>query len=298
MTLPLPMINGVSASCVWLPHGDWLSYADFFVQRFADVSLQTWQQRANKQQLVDEFGVLIVLEAVYCGGRRVYYYRELDSEPTIPFNEQILYQDEHLVVVDKPHFLPVIPAGQFLHQTLLVRLKKTLACEDLIPIHRLDRETAGVILFSCNVKTRGAYQNLFKNREVSKTYHALAPSCDDLDFPLNYQSRMVEGEPFFRMIEVAGTANSQTYIECLACFGELSLYQLQPVTGRKHQLRVHLAALGIPILNDTFYPHLTADQKEDFSRPLKLLAKSIAFVDPITGQSRYFESQRQLAFDA
>ncbi len=294
MTLPLPMINGVSASCVWLPHGDWPSYADFFVQRFADVSLQTWQQRANKQELVDEFGVPIVLEAAYCGGRRAYYYRELDNETPIPFVEQILYQDEHLVVVDKPHFLPVIPAGQFLQQTLLVRLKKTLACEDLIPIHRIDRETAGIVLFSRNVKTRGAYQNLFKNREVSKTYHALAPSCHDLHLPLNYQSKMVEGEPFFRMMEVAGTANSQTYIERLACFGELSLYQLKPITGRKHQLRVHLAALGIPIVNDSFYPHLQADQKEDFSRPLKLLAKSIAFIDPITKQSRYFESQLSL----
>jgi tRNA pseudouridine32 synthase/23S rRNA pseudouridine746 synthase len=291
MTLPLPMINGVSASCVWLPHGDWPSYADFFAQRFPDVTMQTWQQRANKQQLVDEFGVPIVLAAAYCGGRRAYYYRELDNETPIPFFEQILYQDEHLVVVDKPHFLPVIPSGQFLQQTLLVRLKKTLACEDLIPIHRIDRETAGIVLFSRNVQTRGAYQNLFKNREVSKTYHALAPSRDDLDLPLNYQSRMVEGEPFFRMQEVAGIANSQTHIECLACFGELSLYKLQPVTGRKHQLRVHLAALGIPIVNDSFYPHLQADQKDDFTRPLKLLAKSIAFIDPITKQPRYFESQ-------
>jgi tRNA pseudouridine32 synthase/23S rRNA pseudouridine746 synthase len=150
------------------------------------------------------------------------------------------------------------------------------------------------VLFSRNVQTRGAYQNLFKNRAVSKTYHALAPSRDDLHLPLNYQSRMVEGEPFFRMQEVAGTANSQTHIECLACFGELSLYQLQPVTGRKHQLRVHLAALGMPIVNDSFYPHLQADQKEDFSRPLKLLAKSIAFIDPITKQARYFESQLSL----
>lgn len=247
-----------------------------------------------KGQVMDETGRRVDPETAYRVGACIFYYRELESEKPIPLVEQVLYQDEHILVADKPHFLPVIPSGRFLHETLLVRLRKQSATETLAPIHRLDRETAGVVLFSINRKTRGQYTSLFRNRKVRKAYEALAPTPDESSFPCTRRSRIVRGEPFFRMKEVPGEANSETHIKFLSNQGGISLYQLVPLTGRKHQLRVHLAALGIPVVNDRLYPAMTPSDDDDFSRPLKLLAKSISFQDPLTGQQHYFESRKRL----
>jgi tRNA pseudouridine32 synthase/23S rRNA pseudouridine746 synthase len=247
-----------------------------------------------KGQVMDETGRCINSETGYRVGACIFYYRELEDEKTIPFGEEVIYQDEHILVADKPHFLPVIPSGKFLRETLLVRLRKQGAPEHLVPIHRLDRETAGVVLFSINPKTRGHYTSLFRNREITKIYEALAPTQKDSEFPATRRSRIVRGEPFFRMKEVAGEANSETHISVLSNLGRLSLYQLIPLTGRKHQLRLHLAALNIPIINDKLYPELTTSDRDDFSKPLRLLAKSISFQDPLTGQQRHFESDRKL----
>jgi tRNA pseudouridine32 synthase/23S rRNA pseudouridine746 synthase len=263
---------------------------DFFRDQYPHVDATTWNARMAKGQVMDEMGRRVDSETAFRVGACIFYYRELESEKTIPFVEQVLYQDEHILVADKPHFLPVIPAGKFLHETLLVRLRKQRAPEALAPIHRLDRETAGVVLFSVNPKTRGHYTSLFRNRRVRKEYEALAPTLEDSSFPTTRRSRMVRGEPFFRMKEVSGEANSETDIRTCKNLGRLTLYQLLPRTGKKHQLRVHLAALGIPIINDKFYPAMTPLDDEDFSRPLKLLAKSISFQDPLTGRQHYFES--------
>ena len=205
-------------------------------------------------------------------------------------------------MADKPHFLPVIPAGRFLHETLLVRLKKKWKLEQLVPVHRLDRETAGVVLFSVNAATRGHYTALFRNRKVRKVYEALAPALPDISFPVTRRSRIVPGEPFFRMKEIDGEPNSETHVDIGenvgASMGDAMLYRLTPVTGRKHQLRVHLSALGIPIMNDRLYPEMSlaqpVDSEDIFSSPLKLLAKSISFEDPLTGREHCFKSSRTL----
>jgi tRNA pseudouridine32 synthase/23S rRNA pseudouridine746 synthase len=243
-----------------------------------------------KGQVLDETGRRVDAETAFQVGACIFYYRELENEETIPFKEQVLYQDEHILVADKPHFLPVIPSGKFLHETLLVRLRKQHAMEDLAPIHRLDRETAGVVLFSLNRKTRGHYTSLFRNRKVRKVYEALAPTLEESNLPTTRRSRVVQAEPFFRMKEVPGEANSETHISVISNLGNVSLYQLLPLTGRKHQLRLHLAALGIPVINDKLYPELTPSDDADFSKPLKLLAKSISFLDPLTCREHYFES--------
>ena len=299
---PLPMIDGVAPSCQWLPAGPWKTILDFLKERFPGVETATWAARMAKGQVVDEAGLRLHPESPYRVGACVYYYRELEFESRIPFEEYVLYQDEHILVVDKPHFLPVVPAGCFLHETLLVRLKKKGKLESLVPIHRLDRETAGLVLFSLNPKTRGHYTSLFRNRKVKKVYEAWAPTLPDLNLPLTRRSRIVPGEPFFRMKEVAGEPNSETYIEVLEQAGSkkngVTLYQLNPVTGRKHQLRLHLAALGIPIVNDNLYPVISFARGfksvDDFSSPLKLLARSISFQDPLTGRAHHFESGRKL----
>ena len=293
--IPLPDRAGVAPSYLWLQKGHWTTLLEFLRERFPDVPAQIWQRRLDAGEVVDDHGNPYTCSSVYRWGGRIFYYRELEAETTIPFAELILFQDEHLLVVDKPHFLPVTPSGRFLQQTLLARLKNQTGLSDLSPVHRLDRETAGVMLFSINTTTRGTYQSLFQQRAVHKQYEALAPDLSSYESPFIYRSKMVEGTPFFRMQEIVGTANSETRIELLqqidAC---TSRYRLEPLTGRKHQLRVHMAALGIPILNDDFYPQALPCKADDFSRPLQLLARSIAFTDPITGQERCFSSQRQL----
>ena len=302
MRAPLPIVDGVSPCSRWLPPGPWETVLDFLTERFPKVETRTWLSRMAKGELVDETGRRLNAESAYRAGACVFYYRELEWEARIPFAELVLYQDEHILVADKPHFLPVIPAGRFLHESLLVRLKKTGKREQLVPVHRLDRETAGVVLFSVNSATRDHYASLFRDREVKKVYEALAPPQTDLIFPLTRRSRIVRGEPFFRMKEIEGIANSETYIAVAPAGGPVdgaTLYRLQPVTGKKHQLRLHLSALGIPIVNDRLYPEISfakpANNQDDFANPLKLLAKSISFRDPLTGQEHYFESDRKLA---
>lgn len=247
--------------------------------------------------VVDEFGEPVTPQRPYQGHMRVYYYRALPDEPRVPFEATVLFQDEHLVVADKPHFLPVTPSGHYLQETLLVRLKNSLGLNKLIPIHRIDRETAGLVLFSVNLAERDAYQALFRQREVSKHYEAIAPWREDLRFPLTRKSRIVQGEPFFRQCEAPGESNSETRLDVLEVSGEQARYALSPVTGKKHQLRVHMNALGLPILNDRMYPPAYPTPDDDYARPLQLLAKSIAFEDPVTGQARQFDSQRSLLLD-
>lgn len=295
-------LHGVSPSVVGLPSGPWATITDFLLQRFPAISRETWLERMQQGLVVDEYGLQVTAQRPYPGPMRVYYYRALDDEPVLPFEEQVLYQDEHLVVADKPHFLPVTPSGRYLQQTLLVRLKQRLGIDTLAPIHRIDRETAGLVMFSVKPQAGGAYQALFRQRAVNKVYEAIAPFNPELVWPQRRRSRIVEGQPFFRLCEAPGEPNSETLMELLEVRGALARYRLSPVTGRKHQLRVHMAALGLPILNDLFYPEVvnSRDQqaRDDYSRPLQLLARSIAFIDPLTGQPRRFESQRRLDWDA
>jgi tRNA pseudouridine32 synthase/23S rRNA pseudouridine746 synthase len=294
MKAPLPTVNGVGPSYLRLPGGPWKNILEFLEERFPDVTPETWISRMNKREVVDENGVPLSTDSPYRGGVSIFYYREVEGEPVVPFEETIIYRDDHILVADKPHFLPVIPSGQFLHETLLVRLKKRLNLEDLVPIHRIDRETAGIVAFSHNPATRGDYASLFRTRSIRKVYEALAASLPDVSFPITRRSRMIPGEPFFRMKEVEGEPNAETHIDILEKMDSLTIYRLLPVTGRKHQLRVHLSALGIPIVNDKFYPDILPWKADDFSLPLKLLARAISFQDPLTGKQKHFESNRKL----
>ena len=291
----LPTKNGVGPSCVGLPAGNWRSITDFLVERFPAITREVWLERMAHQLVIDEFGGLVTPERPYPGPMRIYYYRAVDVEARIPFEEAVLYLDDHLVVADKPHFLPVTPSGHYLQETLLVRLKKRLGIDTLIPIHRIDRETAGLVLFSTQPDERNAYQALFRDHAVSKHYEAIAPWRQDLTWPITRKSRIVEDEPFFRQREVPGQPNSETHMDVIEKYGGLARYALSPVTGKKHQLRVHMNALGLPILNDRMYPPVAETPDDDYRLPLQLLAKSIAFTDPVTGQARHFQSQRTLA---
>ena len=291
----LPMRAGVSPSCIVLPNQVDGSILDFLAERLPAVSRADWQARMEAGDVVDEHAQRVLPARQMVPGLRLYYYRTLENEAPVPFEAQVLFRDEHLLVADKPHFLPVVPAGRYLQQSLLVRLKRAFDLPDLSPIHRIDRETAGLVLFSTQRATRGLYQGMFRDRAIDKTYEAVAPWRAHLAFPREHASRLEESAQFFRMHEVAGAPNSFTRMEVLEQAGDWARYRLMPVSGKRHQLRVHMAALGLPLVGDTLYPEVNDAPEGDFSRPLQLLARSLAFVDPRTGERRIFQSQRSLA---
>ena len=293
---PLPMRDGVSASWVSLPAGPWASFADFFAERFPLVTRDEWRARMRVGEVVDAQGGPIAPDAAYRPHLRLWYYRALEQEDAIPFEESVLFQDDYLVVADKPHFLPVVPTGRYLQHSLLVRLKRRLGIETLTPMHRIDRLTAGLVLFSVQPATRDRYQQLFRERAVRKHYEAIVPWPEGASVPRVHRSHLMDDASFLRTREAPGEANSETHMEVLEVQGRHARLLLAPVTGRKHQLRVHCAALGMPILHDDFYPVLRPAGSDDYARPLQLLAKSVEFVDPVTGEARRFESRRTLDF--
>ena len=292
--------EGVGPSCVVLPglaDAGWTKVIDFLVRRFPSISREEIAARMQRGDVVDAHGTLVSPERSYQPHLKLYYYRSIAAEVRIPFEEVVLFQDDFLIAVDKPHFLPVTPGGRYLQETLLVRLKRKLGIDTLAPMHRIDRETAGLVLFTIQPSTRGKYQSLFSQRAVTKRYQATANVRVDIEFPLTVRSRLIEAQHFMRMCEAEGPPNAETDIALLEFNDRHARYRLQPLTGKKHQLRVQMAALGIPILNDQMYPdHLTKEQIEndDYARPLQLLAEYIGFIDPISGQQRRFESQRRL----
>jgi tRNA pseudouridine32 synthase/23S rRNA pseudouridine746 synthase len=310
----LPLRDGLSASCVVLPstrQPQWPTLLDALAERLPSVTRADWQQRLDAGLVCNAHGQPLSANSPALGGQRIYYWRHVPDEPELPFAHQVLYQDEHLVVADKPHFVPVTPAGRYVRSSLLARLKRELELPHLSPIHRIDRETAGLVVFAVRPQDRAAYQSLFRERAVTKVYEALAslpadttdPPWSGPHRPLVHRSRMVEDDTaFFRMREVAGEPNSETRVEFLnplphPAGGTVVLVRLHPLTGKRHQLRVHMAALGLPLLGDAFYPTVTRGPHEpdDWNYPLQLLARGVGFKDPLTGQARWFESQRALA---
>ncbi|MEH0166969.1 pseudouridine synthase [Roseateles microcysteis] len=293
----LPLLHGVNASAVACPAGPWLLLLDFLAERLPMVSRDEWATRLANGEVLAESGQALAPTARYATGTRVFYYRQLAHEEVIPFEAQVLYRDDCLLVADKPHFLPVTPKGRYVQQTLLVRLQRELGLTNLSPVHRLDRETAGLTLFCIQPAHRDAYQRLFRERVVDKVYEAVAPFRQDLSLPLDYRSRLAEREDrFMQMHDVAGEANAETRISLIERLAAgLAHYELRPRTGMKHQLRAQMSALGMPIVGDRIYPVLQPEEAvPDYHRPLQLLARSIAFTDPVTGQHRQFESRLRL----
>jgi len=291
---PPPARDGLNPSCVVVPPGHRGKALDFMVQRFPAVAPDDWLARLDAGDVVDCDGNVVRADTALQSGQRLYYYRAVPEEAAVPFQEHILYQDDDLVVADKPHFLPVIPSGKYVRETLLVRLGKTLNTSTLAPIHRIDRDTAGVVLFSRNPATRNHYARMFRAHALQKTYHAIARWNPNLPWPVTRHTRIEEGDHFMRQAEVPGAPNALSTIRPLQNDANWALYELQPVTGQRHQLRVHMHALGLPILNDGIYPTLTPEGSQDFSKPLQLLAKAIAFTDPVTGRAHHFESRFSL----
>ncbi|MBA4175025.1 MAG: pseudouridine synthase [Leptothrix sp. (in: Bacteria)] len=306
-----PPRDGVSASRVAVVAGPWATVAQFLAQRLRPGI--DWPARLAAGEVLDVHGRALPPDAPSVPGSVLWYWRHLPPEPRVPFEIELLHHDEHLVVVDKPHFLAAIPGGRYLQETALVRLRRLLGRPDLVPLHRLDRETAGVLMFSAEPATRDAYHALLRERRVHKIYEAVAPWRDDLALPLTASHRLQDppGATHLPVQVVAGEANAQTQVELISRLGRvprdgcadpgpLAHYRLTPVTGRRHQLRAQLNALGLPIVGDRIYPrlwpHPPEDAVPDYTQPLQLLAREVAFTDPVSGQPRCFASARRLQF--
>ncbi|MCG7611054.1 MULTISPECIES: pseudouridine synthase [Mycobacterium] len=223
-------------------------------------------------------------------GAHVYFYRDLVDEVEVPFDIPVLYRDDDIVVVDKPHFLATMPRGGHVAQTALVRLRRALELPELSPAHRLDRLTAGVLLFTARREVRGRYQRLFAEGQTRKTYLARAGGAATVPLPATLRSRIIKHRGQLQAFEEPGEPNAETYIEELG----QGLYRLSPRTGRTHQLRVHMASIGLPIVGDSLYPNVIDVAPDDFENPLQLLAQRLEFTDPITGEVRDFVSSRGL----
>jgi len=271
------------------------SILGFLCQRFPQVDPSRWERRIAEGKVLGEDGRPLSTDSPYLPQKRIHYFREVEQEPVIPFTEEILFQNDELLVACKPHFLPVTPGGRYVDQCLLHRLRKSTANDDLVPLHRIDRETAGIVLFSVNKETRARYNDLFLSGNIRKTYHALSAGAGDTSAKAwLIENRIVPGEPWFRMKTEPGAVNARSRIELVQVRDGLAHFRLSPETGKTHQLRVHLSSLGFGILNDRYYPALQEERADDFASPLQLLAKRVQFRDPMTGKALEFESGRKL----
>ncbi|WP_097255661.1 pseudouridine synthase [Streptomyces sp. Ag109_G2-15] len=293
---PLPQRDGIDPVRVRLPFGGvWATVREYLVARLTGAGPGVVEAMFDAGLIVGADGRAVAPDAPYEPGMFVWFQRELAPEVPVPFPVQVVHQDAHIVVADKPHFLATTPRGTHVAQTALARLRSELGIPSLSAAHRLDRLTAGLVLFTVRPEERGAYQTLFADRLVRKEYEAIAPYDASLALPRTVRSRILKerGVPAAR--EVQGEPNAVTRVELAEHRAALARYRLVPETGQTHQLRVHLSALGVPILGDPLYPEVTAPvPDDDFRRPLQLLARRLEFTDPVTGAEHTFVSGRTL----
>jgi tRNA pseudouridine32 synthase/23S rRNA pseudouridine746 synthase len=273
---------------------------EYLIIKFPFIDAQIWRQRIADGKVHCHDGALITPRSLFQPQLRVYYYREVESEPSIPFKETILFQDQHILVAYKPHFLAVIPGGIYVNECLQNRVRRSTGIEALQALHRLDRVTAGLVIFSINPDTRHRYHHLFETRQIHKTYQAIAKigvGENLIGQEWEIRNRLVQSESRFRMRVTEGEANSHSVIRCLQQSTQKALFELNPVTGKTHQLRLHMQALGWPILNDKYYPQLQPLSADNYCAPLQLLAKELQFIDPVTRHPRCFSYDGNLSLN-
>lgn len=293
---PLPQRHGLDAARYRLPaDGPWTTVREHLYEKLTRVENERIDEMFAERLYVTDDGDPLPIDAAFVPGQRIWFHRDLPEESPVPFGIDVLYRDERIVVVDKPHFLATIPRGQHIVHTALVRLRNDLDLPELSPAHRLDRVTAGVLMFTTEQRWRGTYQNVFRDRKARKTYRAVAPYSPAIELPTVVRSHIVKTRGVLQAFELEDQEpNSESLVELLDHRDGLGLYRLSPHTGRTHQLRLHLARLGIPIVNDNFYPQLLDVSRDDFTAPLQLLAAELAFTDPVDGTERRFTSRRTL----
>jgi tRNA pseudouridine32 synthase/23S rRNA pseudouridine746 synthase len=295
LTPPLPQRHGLDPARLKMPaEGPWATLREHLVDRLPRLDPARIEMMLRERRIFGLDGPL-ELDSPFVPNSFIWFHRDLPDEVAVPFEIDVVHRDENLLVVHKPHFLATIPRGRHIIETALVRLRRDLGLPLLSPAHRLDRGTAGLIMFVIRPELRGAYQNLFKDRRIHKEYEAIARFDPRLTLPRTVRSRIVKERGIMTAQEMPGLANAETRIELIEHADGLGRYRLIPATGRTHQLRLHMSGLGLPILGDDFYPVLTETPLDDFTRPLQLLAKALEFTDPITGERRRFETGATLS---
>ncbi|MET9884274.1 RluA family pseudouridine synthase [Streptomyces sp. NPDC006430] len=292
---PLPQVAGIDPVRLRLPadpDGRWHDLGGYLAARYAGTrGAGSIELLLRGGRVFGAGGRVLRAEDPYEPGAYLWFHRDMEPEATVPFPIRTVYRDAHLLVVDKPHFLATTPRGSHVTQTALARLRAELDLPELSPAHRLDRLTAGLVMFSIRPEDRGAYQLLFQERRVHKEYEALARHDPAVDLPRTIRSRIEKTRGVMAAVEVpGGEPNAESLIELVGTKGDLGRYRLTPHTGRTHQLRVHMNGLGLPILGDPVYPQVTDPAPDDYRRPLQLLARAVAFTDPVTGAAHRFES--------
>jgi tRNA pseudouridine32 synthase / 23S rRNA pseudouridine746 synthase len=296
-------------SWVRCPHGPWPTVLAFLAERFAKQGLAVWAERMRSGAVCDEAGEALALDAHFTPGQLLSYVRAVPHEADHGLQARIVYQDDCLLVADKPHFMPVTPGGEVVQGSLLIQLQAMSGLADLQPLHRIDAETAGLVAFSVRKQDRGAYQAMFRDKLVSKTY--LAVSVSNATEPeagkVIERHSQIEDDPvhFMRMREAGngtngtsnGNGNAHSRIECLGVAGGRAHWRLRPISGKRHQLRVHMNALDWPLLHDRIYPNLlpARDRHAPLPPALQLLAQQLAFKDPLTGIEHHFCSHTHLS---
>ncbi|MDN5822190.1 MAG: pseudouridine synthase [Brachybacterium sp.] len=275
----------------------------------ADVAATPLPERFAAGEIVDAQGRAWAAQDPVGPGEQLWFHRELRPEAVPEVELPVLHRDEHLLVIDKPHDIATMPRGAHILASALVRLRRATGIQTLVPLHRLDRRTAGVLAFGIRPEERSAYQQLFARQEVDKAYEALVvpePTSSLLRSPgerCMLRDRLVKQRGELTTQVLTGPSNAETELEVLEVVetgaGGVLRVALRPRTGRTHQLRAQLAARGAPILGeDLYWPahrRHPADALESQSLPLQLLARRLAFVDPVTTEHREFRSEQALA---
>ncbi|MFA7553206.1 MAG: pseudouridine synthase [Spongiibacteraceae bacterium] len=281
---------------------------EYLILKFPSISAELWRQRIQQGKIHWHDRSLITAESAFKAQQRVYYYREVECEPLIPLEESILFEDELLLVAYKPHFLPVTAGGAYINECLQNRLRDKTGIATLQALHRLDRATAGLVLFSKNQNMRQPYHHLFATQQMHKTYQAIACVTQSKHQQIPFvgqhweiKNRLIRAEPKFTMRiapeQANNPANSHSIIRCIQRSADKALFELNPITGKTHQLRLHMQALGWPILNDKYYPTLQQKSSDDYDKPLQLLAQQLKFIDPVNHQQRIFNSNTKLSLE-
>lgn len=277
----------------------WDNLYQFLCEQFPRIAAEIWAERLSAGKVHWYSGEIVTMQTPFMPSRRLCYYREVVTEPVVAAAHHILYQDAHILVACKPHGLPVIPGGEFVNECLLERVRRETGLTDVAPVHRLDRDTAGLVLFSLEPCTRPAYYQLFATGQIQKTYQAVAHLPEHLlqcalPYEVNLYNRLEKSQPRFLMQQVEGEPNARSTLRLVARQQQLGLFALTPHTGKTHQLRLHMQALGCPILFDPYYPRLLP-KNQPLPGPLQLLARQLQFVDPVSSVQHSFCSPRQLS---
>jgi len=174
---------------------------EYLLARFPQVNAAIWRERVSRGLIMLSDGTALEENSPYRHGMTVFYRKEVPSEPPLLEEPLIVYRDDEILVADKPHGMPVTPSGEHIGRSLFVRLQRITGLPDLAPIHRLDRDTAGLLLFTIKADARAHYHRLFAEGRIEREYLAVA----HVDAPLQrthwrIENRIEVGEPWYQSV--------------------------------------------------------------------------------------------------